>query len=101
MKTSAISAALAVLVGLVQAAPAPVPGYSPPLAQIIFQGAPADVAFFSMTVPIDGSTFAISTSFLYSVRQLTFALPCTLLYFILVSTVAAKPGKVTAMLTLY
>ena len=98
MKTAAISVALAVLVGLVHAAPAPVPNYQPDYVQITFQGAPADVAFFTQNVPVDGSTFQICTSFLSFIRQLQSALPYTLLYFLPLSRVTAKPGWVMAML---
>ncbi|KAL9120245.1 MAG: hypothetical protein Q9187_003202 [Circinaria calcarea] len=49
MKTFAISAALALLAGLVSAAPAT------PCVQVTFQGAPPDVAFYTRCIPTDGS----------------------------------------------
>lgn len=63
MKTFTATALFALIAGITQAAPAPAPELND-WVEVTFQGAPPDVAFFTMWVPTDGSVFPISMSFL-------------------------------------
>ena len=76
MKAFTISAAVAFCIAQVHASPTPAKSEARQFeAQVTFQGAPPDAAFYTLSIPTDGTVITIGMPLSYSLRQTPTFLP--------------------------